>query len=449
MYFRIPAAILLVALSFVLSNHAAGEDPKDPPKSPSKSADYLKWPKEISGKDLKAWLKDLNDLDPAIREAALRTIPAFGPEVQKPAGELLKARLTAEKDPGVKLTLYGTIATIGFDDKDKAIETDALRLIADQADHAGTGSATRLQALQAIGAFGPRAYGVVIIVAGQSAGDTSYETRRTVANTLGKIGFSETVGPSVKALHTLSGILAKDICVSVRMEALQSLVLLGPPWAAVRKPGGPVPAIDQPSADVVAEHMRHRLGIVKGKGPAVGPPEPDKQLEIWCRVVLMRFDPKEITPANLSAIGKHISATDPGPRIQALQALALFGERAEGQLDAVVSALGDDEPLVLNLALAAVASMGVKAQGAIPELEKMEKKWTELRAKKMQENLKNKQFNEAFGKLDQKEKDQLISTMAEEQCRLGITKTIEWIKKSKPGMPGGDPPMAPEPKKQP
>jgi HEAT repeat protein len=446
--------MVLAALSFVISNQAAGEDPKDPPKSPSKSADYFKWPKEISGKDLNAWLKDLNDPDPAMREAALRTIPAFGPEVQKAAGKLLVARLNAEPDPGVKLTLFGTIATVGFDEKDKATEAEALRIIATAADVAGKGSATRLQALQAVGAFGPRAYGVVPLVAGQSVGDTSYETRRIVANTLGRIGFNETKGPSLRALHTLSGSLAKDICVSVRMEALQSLVLLGPPWAEVRKPDDKkIPKLDQEGADVVADHMRHRLGISTSKNPMVKapkePPEPDKQLEIWCRVVLMRFDPKEITPANLSAIGKHISATELGPKLQSLQALALFGERAEGQLDAIVSALGDDEPLVLNTTLTALAAMGVKAQGAIPELEKMEKKWADLRAKKMEENLKNKQFNEAFGKLEQKEKDQLIATMAEEQCRVGISKTIEWIKKSKPGMPGGDPPMAPEPKKQP
>ena len=463
---RIPAALALAALlAATLPDRPAalGQDPKttakdkEPTKEPTKIP-TPKWPSEIGGKDMGAWLKDLTHPDPAIREAALRTIGNFGPSVQKAAGKLLVARMKTETDPGVRMIVYQTVAAIGFDKEDKNDEKEAVRLLGLAIDNAAPGSYTRLQAVQAIAGFGPRAYDAVRLVAGTAATDPSYETRRTIANTLARIGFSETLGPNQKALNTLSGPLARDVSVSVRMETLQSLVILGPPWAAAMKAGakGP-PQINQEGADVVADNMRARLGIVKGKLPAgkgpKEPPEPDKQLEIWCRVVLMRFDPKEITPANLGAIAKHINPKgELGPKLQGLQALALFGERADQQINDVVSVLDDDDTLVVGTALGTLASMGIKATGAIPELQKMEKKWVKLRDERMKENLKDKQFLDFYTKLEAKEKQQVIDSLPEERTRKGIEDTINWIRESKEGKPGGklaDPPTAPapEPKK--
>jgi HEAT repeat protein len=279
----------------------------------------------------------------------------------------------------------------------------------------------------------------VYLVAGVALQDPSYETRQAIARCLGQIGMNETKGPNVKALQALAGNLAKDESVAVRMEALQALVMLGPPWETAKKAGDKTPPkINQKAADFVADAMRARLGIGMGK-TKTKEVEMDKQLEIWCRVVLMRFDPmKEINDENLGAIARHCSAKDDGPKVQALQALAIFGEQAAPKVDSVVSTLDSDNPLVLSTALSALASMGVKAEGAIPELEKQEKRWLKIREDKMIENLKDKKFAEAYDKLMQKEKDQVIASMPQEQVRLTIASTIKWIKDSKPGMPGGD-----------
>lgn len=462
MRFRALSAVVLTALLGATCNlaPALGQDtkkdpPKDPPKEPTKLTEP-RWPSLIGGKDMGSWLKDMTDHDPAIREAALRTIAGFGPDVQKAAGKLLVARLTAETDVGVRITLFNTIGNIGFDKSDKNDETEAMRLLARFVDTSGPGSTTRQQALAALGFFGSKAYKQVTTICNNAPSDTSYETRRVLANTLGRIALDETLGPSQKGLVTLSGTLAKDASVSVRMEALQSLVLLGPPWAEVRKSkDGPVPPTNQENADIVANHMRHRLGIPIGptKLPGVKEPkespEPDKQLEIWCRVVLMRFDNKEITDANLTAIAKHIDPTKPeiGPRIQALQALAIFGERAASKLDDVMKTLDENDPLVLTTTLSALASMGVKANGAIPVLEKMEEKWKKIKDEKLAEQLKKKDFLEAYTKLKPEEQAQVIANIPEEQARVAIGETIKWIKKSKPGMPGGDPPASTETKK--
>jgi HEAT repeat protein len=435
---RAPAAFVLSAFlaATVSSRPPAGgqPDPKTPPesKSPTKLPEP-KWPTEIAGRNLKSWLQDLTDPDPAIRESALRTIPAFGPEVRKQAGKILISRMKfpsdgGEKDPGVRITLFNTATTIGFDDpKDEA---EAIRILGVTADQGLPGGLSRLHAVQTLANIGPKAEATVNLLTGVALNDPSYETRRSIARTLGQISFSETRGPNVKALQALAGTLAKDVSVAVRMEALQALVLLGPPWAEVRKPDDKMPPkINQKSADFVAEAMRARIG--GGKSKVV---ETDKQVEIWCRVVLMRFDPKEINDEQLSAIARHCLAKDAGPKIQALQALGLFGEQAGSKADAVVAVLDDDDLIVITTAINTLASMGVKAQGAIPALETLEKKLIKLR----EETLKKPEVIKLFATLKPEEQTRAIDSLQEEQLRKTVVNVIKWIKDSKPGMPGGD-----------
>lgn len=442
---RIPAALVLALLTAAASGQAPAQpDPKDPPKGPTKLPEP-KWPTEIGGKNLKAWLKDVIDPDPAVREAALRTLPNFGPDVRKEAGKILVARMAGgEKDPGVRVTLMNTIATVGFDAA--AEETEALRLLGLTIDQGQDGGVGRLTAVQAIAAFGPKAERQIELVAGRSLHDASYATRQSIARTLGVIGFNEKFGPNRVALNRLAATLARDSCVAVRMEALQSLVVLGPPWAEPRKPNEKTPPkLDKGAAKSVADFMRERLGLIKAKSVAL---EPDAQLQIWCRVVLMRFDPEEITDANLSAISRHTAAPEAGPKVQALQALALFGEQAGSQVDAVVRVLDDTDPQVLGLGISALASMGVKATGAVAELEKLEKKLAQMR----EDQLKKPEVLKVFAELKPEEQTRVRDSLQEEQMRKAVVEAIKWIKDSKPGLPGGDRPASggaatPEPKK--
>jgi len=455
MYSRALAAFALsVSLAAVVPSQpflAAGQpDPKDSKgQSPTKLPEQ-KWPTEISGKDIKSWVKDLQDPDPAIRQAALNTIPSFGPELSKQeASKAILARMRSpgtggEPDPGVRITLYDAASLIGFSNSKDEVE--AIRLLGLSVDQGIPGQLARRHAVQTLSSIGPKAEGAVYLVAGVALSDPSFETRQSIARCLGQIGFNSTTGPNVKALQALAGTLARDVSVAVRMEALQALVMLGPPWDGPRKGDDKTPPkINQKSADFVADAMRSRLGTGKTKGKDV---ELDKQLEIWVRVVLMRFDTKEINDENLGAIARHCSAKDDGPKIQALQALAIFGEQAGSKVDLVASVLEDDNPTVLNTALSALASMGVKATGAIVILEKAEKKWEDLRNKKMAENLKDKKFFEAYDKLTAKEKEQVVASMPQEQVRLSIVNAIKWIKDSKPGMPGGEAAAAPPPEEK-
>ncbi|MCE9563611.1 MAG: hypothetical protein K8U57_16335 [Planctomycetes bacterium] len=440
----ISRALAAFALSALLAAtmSSQAQDPKEPTKP------RFEWPLKIGEKDLNTWLKDLRDPDPAIREAALKTIPGFGPDVtKKQASKAILARMKlpsegGEPDPGVRISLYDTAALIGFDEpKD---ETEAIRLLAETVDKSVSGSHGRLHAVQTIASLGPKAEPYINLLTGRAIEDASYETRRNIARCLGQVALNPTKGPNPKALNALAGTLAKDISVAVRMEALQALVMLGPPWAGPAPAGGKgPPPINQKAADFVAEAMRTRVhkGMAKGA-------ELDKQLEIWCRVVLMRFDPKEINDENFTAIARHCAAPDAGPKIQALQALNIFGEQAGSKVDAVVGVLEDDDAQVLSVAIATLASMGVKGQGAIEKLTELEKKWEMRRQEQLTKNLKDKKYAEAYDKLEQKEKDQVIAAMPQEQIRSSLANAIKWIKASKPGMPGGEMAKPPEPEKK-
>jgi len=440
-----------LVLSAFLAAAAHSQAPKDPPKEKEKEKDKETrgptklteplYPTSMGGKDLAGWLKDVNHPDPAVREFSLKTLLAFNPlDVRKAGGKLLLARMSAEKDPGVRITVFNTVAMVGF--IDATDEREAVRQLGLTADTGVPGGLGRLHAIQTLGIIGSKSEGAIHLIAGLAISDPAYETRRSIATTLGKIAFNETNGPNQVALNKLSGILAHDVSAAVRMEALQSLVILGPPWAAGLKaaPKAP-PVINQKGADYVADSMRVRLGLpAGGAGAPVGVAklkllEEDKQLEIWCRVVLMRFDPKEINLVNMTAIANHLQSPELGPKIQALQALAMFGEEAAAKVDAVVKLLDENDTLVLTSALTALGSMGVKAQGAIPALEAMEKKW----GMKRDERKKEEQIKKLLAnyKTD-KEREQLIAQLDEEQLRLAATSTIKWLKDSKPGMPGGD-----------
>ena len=126
-----------------------------------------------------------------------------------------------------------------------------------------------------------------------------------------------------------------------------------------------------------------------------------------------------------------------------MQALALLGEQAAPKIDAVVQALRADDPtvksmedfdgLVLGGSLNALASMGTNSMGAIPQLEKLEKKLEQLREKKVNSD----EFKKLTADLKADQLKLVISSLQEEVMRKTVLDTIDYIKKSKPGMPGG------------
>lgn len=372
-------------LGLLLVASAGAQDKKDPdPKEQPKLPEY-KWPTDINGKDLATVMKEMEDPDPIAREFAAMVLPGFGPPASKGAvSKLLLRRMVAEKDPGVRAAVYNAVAQISFEAE--ADNKEALRLLANAVDTGVPGGPTRLNAVQTIASFGPKGMPAITTLTGNAMNDPAYATRQSIARTLAHVGFDEQTGPNMKALVALADRLARDECAAVRMEALQGLVRLGPPWAEVRKPGakGP-PAIKVADAVTIAKYMKARVGDPAAK---LNPLEKDRQVEIWARLVLMKFDPKEVNEDNLNAFVKYLTGTDVGTKAQALNALALLGEGSARKIDDIVKLIDskDEHFEVQTAAINALGAIGAGAKPALPALRKLlEHHKKELPAKKDQE----------------------------------------------------------------
>jgi len=422
------AVVLLALFLAALVNAQPPKEPdkKDPDKKePTKE---IEWPKEINGRDLNAWLNEVNDPDPVIREYAIRTIPNFGPPAQedKIAKVLLK-HFVDEKDPGVKLALFDSIGLLQF--KNESLNQDALRILIIAVDNPVGPSAGvyRLHAIQTIAMFGAKGEGAITALTGNAVRDPSYETRRNIARTLGLVGFNETTGPNMKALTRLADTLSFDPSASVRMESLQALMRLGPPWAGVKKKDDKTsPPINTKDAAVIIKYMRQRVGDPKATPKPTPPLEKDKQVEIWARLVLMRFDPKEVNDENLDALAKYLTGAEPAVKVQALNAMLIMGPLASKKLDDVLRVM--DEPKApyqqVMACVQVLAAMGGNAKPALPKLKAL------LEVKK-------KELSTTELELAKKKDDPKLT--AEKYVLADMVKTIEevikHIDKSKPLSP--------------
>lgn len=425
---------------------AAQPKPEDRKDEPKKEPPEPKWPTEINGKSIGHVLKDLKDPDPVNREQAARTLPSFGPAARKEAvSKVLVERMVAERDPGVRFAVYSAIGSITFESERD--NTEALRILNGVIDTAASGSSSRYQAVQTVYLFGNRAEGSIVTLIGVAASDASYETRRTIASALGRISFNDKTGPNMKALTALADRFAKDECAAVRMEALQALLLLGPPWAGVRKPDDKMPPpIEEKSAATIVKYMKARVGDPATKPKPTPGLEKDKQVEIWARLVLMRFDPKEINDDNLNAFAACLTGTDLGVRVQALQAMGLMGEAAGKKVDAVAGLLTDkDQPLPLTLAtVQTLAAMGAGAKPAVPKLKEFGGE-----IKKVVDQIKNDERKMALALIQLKDKEKKDAEDAlkikendrktgEEIIKL-IEEVVKHIETAKPAITGGSP----------
>lgn len=358
------------------------------------------WPKEINGRTLAETIKDTRDLDPAVRERSLRTIPNFGPDIVRPDATWAKAVLERmakdrENDPGVRAAAYEALGAIGLEKKSDI--DDAVRLLFIVAEKSENGGGARLHAIQTLSVFGSKAGGAINYLIGPPIQDPAYETRRSVAFTLGRISMHEHAGPNHRSLDTLLK-LAADHSAPVRMEAYQSLVILGPPLAPrdARAPllkdlKNEVPRSDEKAAGYVAIIKKRLAPAPPPKaGEAASPTglvERDKQVEIMARLVLMRFEAKELNDENLSAVAKYANDKEIGPRLQALNVLGQMGPAASRKIDDVVRALTAEEADVVVAAITTLVQFGPSSKAAIPAVERLRTRGTTEDEKKYWQKL--------------------------------------------------------------
>ena len=337
--------------SLVVAASAAGQAPAAPglpaPLPAMAAAEKPhEWPKEISGKDLKGWLAELNDSkDGAAREAAVKIIPMFGPVARKDALRTLIAVLKRESDPGVKVNIILVLGGMGADDdaEAKAI-VDAIKPVIT---NSGLGSPYRLQAARALANYGPNSVSAIVELK-TIVEDLSWETRRAVAYALGRIGHApddgktppaagERKGPNALALKILTDRLAAESSAAVRLEIVQSLIILGPPGF---KNPAEYPLVIKPQIDAVQARLKL---------------EKEKSVLVWLHVLLMLYDGTQLNDQMIHKVAAFISGSDSAARVAALRALGMLGEHSKVALPAIIAALSDEQGIATEAILTLAA----------------------------------------------------------------------------------------------
>lgn len=340
------------------------------------------WPKEIGGKDLKGWLTELKEsTDGSVRELAIKVIPQFGPPARRESIKPLLSALRLENDPGVKVHLLMVIGSIGAETPEEAREiTEGLRLVIA---NAGLGSPYRLHAARAMinyGAFGASAIPELKSI----VADPSWEIRRAVATALGHVGrvdekpsdpkklpqpnTVERKGPNATALSTLNDRLGKEKTVAVRLEIVQSMILLGPPGY---KTSADYPLAIKPYLTSVNDQLKV---------------EKDKAIVVWLQVLTMLYDGTQLNDATINKIADNVVGTDYNAKVAAIRALGMLGDRAKPALPKLIEVMKSDEPALVAEAIQCLASMNAIAIPALPELEKIKKDSKEELLKAMATN---------------------------------------------------------------
>lgn len=372
-----------------------GTQPETPkPTAPAEP----KYPESVAGRDLKGWLKELEytaagpiQKDDQVRETAVKMIPSFGPSARKPAIKPIIEAIRVDPDPGVQVAAITVVSNMGFDMREDVRPVMAVLIARMKA--APTGSIVKMYCVRSLASFGPDAVSCIDVFT-QSCLDPSWETRREIAIALSMVGATpvdakglpkKDTGPNLKAIETLINYQLQDRSVTVRMEAVKSILALGPPFAKTPQ-------------EFIKETEKSREMIEKvvlfesGKGPRVNARNatPDRGMYVWALLLQVMYDDRK-TADNLKEMARLVGEPD-GPkadevRLFALQALGVGGgllkglsERPDAESKAtvgkVVKAVADalryeHESLLQYTAMQSLAMMGKTADAAIPELEKL------------------------------------------------------------------------------
>lgn len=296
------------------------KDIKDVKKDPGG-----KFPTEIAGKDLNAWVKAIRDPDASVRQSAMRTVVHFGPPARKKAVPNLITAL-GEFDVGLKTDAATALGMLGMEDVDMTKGIGMLtRLLGDQQ------RIVRVHAATSLGQFGYHAKSAVPSLCTALQDSASWEARKAAAYALGHVSFDKTRGVDAQAIRALN-LALHDTCVPVRLEVLNSLSKLGLPSQA---------------SLVDAEKKALEERVFKDR---------DKSVVIWSRVLLMLLDEKTyLTAKGLDSVAQYLDDDDLKVRCHAAQALGRLGAKGQPKVSDVIAAAKEKEN---ELALVALASLG-------------------------------------------------------------------------------------------
>lgn len=348
--------------------------PKPTPAPEAKAPEKpFEWPKDVNGKNLEEWVAEFRDPDPTIREIAVRVIPAFGPAARPVAGRRVMTMIAEDPDPGVRMAAMTTAGLLGHESKDDIKPMIyALRMAIGKTYN---GSAIRLFATRALATYGGEAADAIPVLTKIHI-DPWWETRQAIAQALGRIGAPQYDDPPAKdpmtnqpvpkrpanemAKKYLVQMAHKDDCATVRLEAVLSLISLGPPYT--KNPAEYLTLV-QPELALIEQRLNS-----KRKDQL----EPDKSVQIWLYVLLVMLDDRAYKDT-LPKIAGYFHQPSATVRAQALMAIGALGKRAAVQevLAAVRDALMYEEEILVAAAVDCLMAMGDDAAGVLPDVEKL------------------------------------------------------------------------------
>lgn len=336
------------------------------PGGPMAKKDDGKWPEKINGKNAETVVKEMRTAsDPAVREAAVRTLPLFGPKGREHGANELVEAMTRDSDWNVRMAAVDVMPTViywfapGPDTPLANGISGLMNLLINDQTH------VRFNAVAAAAAIGPymrtATFGKVVqTLTNRAKEGGSWQLRRAAAAALGSVGLgmlnmatpdpADREPPDQGAVSALLDILKQDNCAAVRREAVNSLIAVGPVSAAQLK------------------KWRADLDGVVGR-------EKDKSVLLWTRVCILHNDPNGVkgNELMLDAVAKVLQAPEAAGRLEACQGLNVIGQPASPKLDDLMNVIKNktEEPAVVAAAIAAVATMKEQAKIILPTIDQI------------------------------------------------------------------------------
>jgi HEAT repeat protein len=310
-----------------------------------KTPEIKKSAQTIDGKTMYEWMKDLgpNVKDPGVKLRAIYALRSYGVAAREAVRDIIKA--LRDPDASVRVNAAIALGFIGFDAKDLKEGIDALTRLANK--NIESQGIVRYQAAKALGRLGPDSAPAIPVLVTAMTDSTASEIRGAAAYALGSAGWDRDKGPDPHAIRALVGSESyrsglHDVSQEVRMEALFSLIVLGPP----------VQGTDKAAEKRALEALLH---------------DKSKVVEIWARVAIMRLD--KVSSQYLIPIAKHLKDPDMRVRINAARAFVIMGKDASSSVKDLVYALDDKEAAVVVWSCMALGEMRDAGHEALPKLE--------------------------------------------------------------------------------
>jgi HEAT repeat protein len=289
---------------------------------------------KIDGKTLSQWEREITDRDPSTRQVAMLAVIQFGSAGRQAARELISE--LGDRDPGLRAHAAYALGMVGMDGQDGP---SGLRALADRL--SDSQAIVRYRAAMALGNFQHQARDALPqLWRAYRDPQSAWEVRKAVVYALGNIGVSPDNGPPNRQVSGWLREALRDPCAQIRADAIAYLVNFGKPS-------------DQ-ELHITRQAFKAMLN------------DKDKNVAIWARVGLCKFDQK--SEAYVGYIADFLKSPETDLRVQAGRALGLIGPDAESATMALADASQDADARVALTAMAALKSIGSAAIQALDTL---------------------------------------------------------------------------------